>query len=222
MGSPSGPCSTVFRAWANAGKSDIYVAARPVAHSVKLSLHESGRWRMAFTKQFANSGSPVVDPPGDRRANEWTRPAEFEPGWTAAFLVIVPHSQLGPSPAGGIKGDIRWRAAAGRGMETRYWLLLATPVVDPPNEWPGKDSMQTDLVARFQLANGETLWIVCQDVPSPAGNERYYEEIKPVLIARGGIAPEVFQPPGIIRGYLFGTSERELRFYIDLYMPNAA
>jgi hypothetical protein len=219
VGVPAGPHSTVFRAWVPNGKSDLYLAARPIAHTLKVSLHESGRWRMAYTSEFASGDSPLLREPGDRQATVWDRPEEFEPGWTNAFAIIVPSSQLGPAPdSKPMAGAIQWHPDPGPDMETRFYVLFAAPGVTPPSEWPGKESMKTVLVARFDLANGETVWIIAQDLPSEPGNERYLEAMRPEIVRQAG--DRAVQPPeGVIRGYLFGNDARGLRFYVDLYIP---
>ncbi len=78
--------------------------------------------------------------------------------------------------------------------------------------------MCTPCPSVLQLANGETAWIVAQDLPSEPGNERYLEAMRPEIVRQAGDA--AVQPPdGVIRGYLFGNDARGLRFYVDLYIP---
>ncbi|CAN5608501.1 hypothetical protein BH20ACT21_BH20ACT21_12330 [soil metagenome] len=50
VGSESGGArSQLWRVWTGRSTSDVYVGARPVAGEVRATLHESGKWRFAFT-----------------------------------------------------------------------------------------------------------------------------------------------------------------------------
>jgi hypothetical protein len=57
---------------------------------LKATLHRSGRWRLAFTKEHVERGSPFVPVGGDRAFEKWLRPPELAPGLTVAFRVFVP------------------------------------------------------------------------------------------------------------------------------------
>jgi hypothetical protein len=57
-----------------------------MAGKLKLSMHESGEWISAFTKQ----SGVIIEQTGSRRHKTWTRPQEFTPGWTHGPAVIVP------------------------------------------------------------------------------------------------------------------------------------
>jgi hypothetical protein len=74
----------VWRLWVH--RSDVYLAARIMAGKLKLSLHESGEWISAFTKQ----SGVIIKETGSRRHKTWRRPPEFTPGWTHGPAVIVP------------------------------------------------------------------------------------------------------------------------------------
>lgn len=51
VGSPTCPQSPVYILFFNTTKADVYVSGRAIAHDVKASLHESGRWRIARVAQ---------------------------------------------------------------------------------------------------------------------------------------------------------------------------
>jgi hypothetical protein len=81
VGDPDGPRSTVWRVWANRRSSDVYVAARVLGGVAKVSLHQSGRWRFAFTTEFdikqavgKGGSSPHRDAaaPGEAREEPWS------------------------------------------------------------------------------------------------------------------------------------------------------
>jgi len=141
-----------------------------------------------------------------------------------AFLFIVPHSQVGPAPVETVREPVVvWHADPGEGIETRYYVLIAAAGVEPPNEWPGKESMNSQLVARFNLDNGEAAWIICQDVPSAPGNDVYLRNFKPHLAGDVGTEAQAaaMTPGTVLRGYLLGEAEHALRFWVDLNFAEA-
>ena len=64
-GQADGPQSAVWLAWTTQRTSDVYVACRHIAANLKVSLHQSGHWRLAYTPgyllQSGQSGDPSVD-----------------------------------------------------------------------------------------------------------------------------------------------------------------
>ncbi len=206
--------STIFRAWAR--HSDAYLSARPIAHTIKVSFHEHGGWRMALTREHVERGSPFLMPGADRASQVWKRPPEIEPGWTSALLIIVPATQLGRAPDRDIsRVPVVWHRDPGEGIETRYWVLFAAPSVRPEGGWPGRYSMGTEQVGRLDLANGETVWIVCHDAPSTL--ESFLTNQKPLMSADAPHARLAYGQPGtVLRGYMFGTLENGTRVWLDL------
>ena len=92
VGEPDGPRSAVWRLWIHnhPDKSDIFVSPRNVAGVIKASLHQSGRWRFAFTSEYAKREfDHLEDPLGNRLVHQWTRPDVISPGVTLAFRVIA-------------------------------------------------------------------------------------------------------------------------------------
>lgn len=83
--------SGVWRVWATRNKSDVYVAARVLAGTLKFSLHESGDWRhqwvsKARAKQFTNTEDRVLD--------QWPRPPARPGGWTSGLTIWVPGADI--------------------------------------------------------------------------------------------------------------------------------
>jgi hypothetical protein len=83
--------SGAWRLWANRNKSDVYVAARPIAGVQKLSLHESGDWRHQWVnperaEEFTGSR--------DRILAIWRRPEEGPGGWIRGVSIWVPQPDI--------------------------------------------------------------------------------------------------------------------------------
>ena len=73
-----------------AGKwRDVYVACRKLGNALKLSLHESGRWHVAFDSQ-AFSDVRGSNAPADRFAGKWEKPAPLIDGLTLACRIHIP------------------------------------------------------------------------------------------------------------------------------------
>ena len=86
-GSPSGPRSQTWRLFGNRNSDDIYLGPRWDGDAIKLSLHRSGKWRMAWTDQYAKR---VGLPDGsDRVLARWDPPTDIQPGWQHAVTILV-------------------------------------------------------------------------------------------------------------------------------------
>ncbi len=55
--------------------------------AIKLLLHRSGRWRMAWTEEYANAAG--IPESKDRVLAQWEPPDELRPGWRHAVTVLV-------------------------------------------------------------------------------------------------------------------------------------
>jgi hypothetical protein len=88
VGSPDEYRSAIWRLWVQG--NDVYLAARVLTGFIKISLHRSGIWRLAWTDQsgIRTQGS------SDRVEARWQRPQEFRQGWTQGPAVIVPNSGI--------------------------------------------------------------------------------------------------------------------------------
>jgi hypothetical protein len=207
--------STVFRVWVQ--RSDVYIAARSIAGTMKVSLHESGVWRMAFTTQHVEQGSTFVAPTADRLMERWQRPPEYEPGWTAAFEIIVPHSELGPAPQPARpEPRVFWHPDPGAGLETRYWILIAGAGVEEPVPLP-RGAVRQTVIGRLGLVNGETVYVGCLDVRPPPEWVDHLADLKARLGTPRAEAISGAIPPGdALRGYFFGDYPNGARVWIDL------
>jgi hypothetical protein len=72
VGSAEGPRSAVWYLWTGKGTSDVYIAARALIGNLKVSLHESGVWRIAFTEEHKEGQASTHDK--DRVIERWNRP----------------------------------------------------------------------------------------------------------------------------------------------------
>ena len=96
-GTLDGPRSQSWSLFGSTTDDDVYLGPRPQTGAIKLSLHRSGRWRMAWTEKFAKSRGWSDDV--DRVLTRWEPPDEVRPGWRhAVTMLVTPESVAYPPP----------------------------------------------------------------------------------------------------------------------------
>src|SRR5208337_4392186 len=158
--------SSSWKLWAQgAKKSDLYLSCRAWGGSFKVSFHESGAWHVAFTKEFIKKEHGYWAPSSARFKDRWTRPEDFTPGYAIAFRIVFPWG----SPSVSLEEpepDLIWVPAAPEGHAVEFVVLIGRSIVSfDEKEWPGKDTMATELLGSFVLANGEPIWVVHHIIP---------------------------------------------------------
>ena len=170
VGDPDDLRASTWRCWiAGRGKDDIYLAPRPIAGSFKVSLHESGDWRVAFTTEFKEKMKRQGRwAEGDHRSvARWRKPEQLAPGVVLAFRVIVPASAVSiPAEPRLLPGDLVWIRPPHENMAAEISLVL-TGKDTRVTGWPGKRGMNNDLVGSLNLPSGTTLWLVSRQVDIP-------------------------------------------------------
>jgi len=167
--SPEGSRSNTWRCWTQTGgsKHDFYVMSRAMKGALKTSMHQSGQWHVAFSKEFIDKTSSEIGWTQDnRKIDEWLRPAEIAPGIILAYRLLIPESALTIRVTSGDDKDVVWIPSPPKGMATEISFLLTSPKV-AISDWPGKRSMNTGLIGKLLLENDETLWIVHRVTPVP-------------------------------------------------------
>ena len=151
--------SDIWKCWTNVGtgKRDVYLTSRPLGSTtLKLSLHESGLWQVAFDfKRKDELFSPEAVPP-DRFLGRWQRDAGSDPVVRAAVL-LFPWSC--PYAAEATDDPIIWIRAAPENQMTEVSIVLINGQL-PPDDWPGKISMGMQLVGLLPLEGRRTVAIV--------------------------------------------------------------
>jgi hypothetical protein len=72
---------------------DLYFAGRGIMGDLKLSLHECGITRMAWTEAVAGSR---IAPDADRALSRWTAVESLPNGWALVLRLSIPDSALSP------------------------------------------------------------------------------------------------------------------------------
>ncbi|WP_019064596.1 hypothetical protein [Streptomyces prunicolor] len=154
-----GRSSASWTVFANGSSSDVYIAARPIAGKVKISLHESGSWRHAFINDAA--AAPFLQPGADRAFDKFAPAGEpIAPGWLLAYTIVLPESELQPYPAE--RKQITPLAVAGPASAVAVMILLGAASAAPVQWDPSLSE-----VGRFQLADGGQVLLLAQTIAVP-------------------------------------------------------
>ena len=165
--SSSGLRAATWKVWTSGpARNDVYLACRPLRGELKASLHESGQWHVAFSpgfydREFADEATR----PSSRFTDEWSRPPEIAPGVTLSCRVVVPWFSATIEVEKEASGIV-WVPSAPEGQAIQFAVLITSPSARVSN-WPGKNSMNSELVGTLSLGSGETVWVVYTTVPFP-------------------------------------------------------
>jgi hypothetical protein len=201
-----GPRSQLWRIWAGKGTSDVYVGARPIAGDVRVSLHESGKWRFAFTERHMRRPEPLIPTDINRAKHKWDRPPPFAPGLTRAFSIDIPASELRvPSRSDPLRKPALWLPPPPPDINVEIDLFLTRGL--PDDEWPGRRAMKTQLLYRQGLPSGEELVVVSHWTPMTeerrARLDRYKQAF--LLAQRDVLLERASDGRGDLKGVLFNV-----------------
>ena len=164
--------AATWKCWATRGRSknDVYLACRELRGALKISLHESGQWHVAFDGSFLDRHGVRSEWP-TRFMTTRERPAELAPGFTLACKIITPFATVTATTPPNASADIVWipPPTEGRAVET---AVIITGGVTPTEGWPGRRSMGTERVGHFQLDNADMVWVVSRVVSPPRFDAR--------------------------------------------------
>lgn len=192
VGEP-GRRSTIWRLWAGKNKSDIYVASRKTVGIFKVSLHESGDWRVQWVRRddsvrFTPYDEKQVD--DGRIIHKWARTPPSG-GWTDALSIWVPGTDVVLVPGDSEPyEDVQWMEAppAGWAVEFRIVLLqshrayrLGSALIQPESSLA--------LVNGFFLPDGEVMLVLARTAPM---TKAQMEGVQHIREGAGGRPPEDF------------------------------
>lgn len=199
----SGHRAATWKVWTPGGpKHEVYLACRALKGELKASLHQSGNWHVAFSKNFYEHGfANESSRPASRFTDMWPRPPEIAYGITLAFRVVVPWFSATVA-AHEEEEDVIWVSPAPEGQAIEFAVLITSPncVV---TGWPAKRSMNSELVGSFTLPSGETVWVVYTTRPFQIpqqirGTARFFKGVSPSALGSGGLRAIFFgdEPDG--------------------------
>jgi len=184
---------------------------RSLGGIIKASVHRDGSCHYSFTTEYARKRGW---PKQARHREHWQRPTDnLGPGTTMLFRVIVPSSELrllARRPSG--KKPITWLQAPPAGQFAEVSLVITGAEATAPN-WPGKNSMRTELVKQLPLASGETLWILSRQQQMAEADLLNLESFREKLRTR--VPTDRVHLAGL-RGLLYDAEVDGSRKFIDV------
>ncbi|AII60150.1 hypothetical protein X793_00375 [Dehalococcoides mccartyi CG4] len=205
----NGRRACTWKCWTHigSGKSDVYIICRSLDSSVKVSLHDSGNWRVAFSQEFYHEQSDIfAENPKGRCLSVW-EPIEISPGVILAFHIVTPYSSI-TNPIGKNDNNVIWALQKPKYTASEIFIVLTSSdaVV---SSWPGKNSMGTSLLGSFQLENKSKMWIVekpviCPNFKIPQGRLTYFKNMHKENISGDNI-----------RAFIIGKEKDGSRYIVD-------
>jgi hypothetical protein len=175
VGRPDGARSSVWRVWMNNRRDDVYISARALASELKASLHRD-YWYFGFPDQHVRRETSFVPLGSDRKKYVWDRPEEFGAGWTRAFEIIVPGTEIVEAPLPYTGSEAVWLPAPSPDEAANFTVLLSKP--DAPRGrrgYPNAEGFEdsTEFITRLEMKTGERLWVLAH--VEPMTNDRAEE-----------------------------------------------
>jgi hypothetical protein len=182
VGSATGPRSRSWRLWVRKGKSDVYISSRSIGGSVKVSLHEPGPSRFAFTKEWVQQKSFQAPEGRDPRlAKAWERPRPRPPFHAARpFSIIVPHDEVLDR---GVpeEGNVFWVPPPPEDTCVHFDIVyIAAGAVVTGH--PTARSMGTGLVGEVLLENGKRVFVTWRVQPMEEATRRHIMRLRSARI----------------------------------------
>ena len=155
---------TIWRLWGVPNANDVYLASRQSAGVFKVSLHESGDWRLQWVRRDSSAffhGEPKG--PSGRILDQWVRTSS-RGGWTDALSIWTPGDELVDNPHDSERwDDVQWLEAppSGRVVELRL-VLLQPKVTYSLSGLLADDDDAMALVNGFVLPNDEVVVVLAR------------------------------------------------------------
>jgi hypothetical protein len=173
VGSPDRPYVPVWRIWPQ--RSDVYLSARDIAGTFKISLHESGEWVAQFTNQSGIKIGGV-----SRRHTTWHRPAPFADGWVQGPSIVIPAvewaGELGLPQNVKESDNVQWFPAPKAGEKLCFITLFAS---NGHADIAGV-SIEGDMYITepLRLENGEFVWLQARNVHLGPGEPEHLDAVE--------------------------------------------
>jgi len=207
---PDGRRSMAWTVGTTRRTRDVYVTARPLGSTWKMSLHQSGRWNSGLTAERAVAMAPPIP---DRHWDRWQRPAEFAPGIRRSVEFVFPDVELRRWPAG-LTDDkpVTLIPAPGDGYAACVDLIFLAP--GPPLRLDIDDAFN---VAAIDLHDLTKLSVVARRIPWVPEDVEWLLVAKRAMLA--SLNPAVIRAARAPRAILIGKHTDDLRFVVD-YAPD--
>ncbi|MGA2490691.1 MAG: hypothetical protein ABSF99_10995 [Anaerolineales bacterium] len=155
-----------WKLWTPSITSDVYLACRELGGTLKVSLHQSGNWQVAYSQTtFETDVQGIVPSQKDRFMDKWSRPKPIATGVTLAYRIVTPYSAVTSRIINPGK-NISWIPNCPPPRATEIDIILISPMT-PLTGWPGKNKTGTQLIGSYDLLSGESVWAVYWVIDMP-------------------------------------------------------
>lgn len=213
--SPDGTSrSGVWRCFRNRGQSDVYFGVIPALSVLKLSLHESGRWHVAFDRAYHERKTEEGFYVGrDRWLDRWERPKLGGPDPLVVFRVIIPAAGVNIPMDDRFQGkEVQWIKSPGVPLGVEVDLVL-TPSGHDLEGWPGLEPVDAGVVASDSLPSGDRLWVVHRVGRPPSMAFPPAAKMHPLRDPQPDLRKEAKE--GGLRALVAGIAEDGTRFFVE-------
>jgi hypothetical protein len=154
VGSPDNLRSSIWRLWVQG--DEVYFGARAMLPTLKVSLHKTGQWHIAWDKKQKNEKTRII--------HRWRRPPPFLNGLVDGIGVLIdPYFPKEPFRNKAIiDPDIKWLPLAPYGKFLALKVLIATKQADLDS---GRFPPHERILGRLMKANGEQAVLMAGDHP---------------------------------------------------------
>jgi hypothetical protein len=157
VGTEHGLRSATWKLKGSPKTRDLYFGSRLNMNELKLSLHQSGDWRLAYTREsWEKSGGK-----GSRLLAQFAPPSCMIGNWRRAVSIIVPTTNLRPSelrePERRSK-DISWWSPAPDGSAIWFEIMISDEAPDSTVAFGG-----IGIVGRLDLPDGSGVLVVADE-----------------------------------------------------------
>lgn len=219
--------SSVWRLWSPGhAKSDIYLASRKSAGEMKISFHESGDWRFAFTSQTDPAEADVKYSRMDgqylqaRVVDRWRRPTS-EVGLIQLIDILIPEADVVPVPndSEGADGTI-WLAQPPHETAVEVRVVLLEDSADYYTLLPREDDdLAVALVGGFRLPADETALVLAYTYPTDADFSVYLNDLRRRGLELAHQEGFDLSPSTGPRTAIHGKGANGVRCVLDLALP---
>jgi hypothetical protein len=190
---------------------DVYIMSRSVGVQFKVSLHESGSWRLSVEPIDPRTGEPGEPVGGET----WERPPPYAPGLTRVFSVVIPEGAICTPIGPDMDARVRLLEVPPGTRGVEFAVIYASPEVRSTG-WPGANALRTTLVGTFTLPkSGEQVYVVARAMETLPGIEP--QTATPRLLP--GFEREDVERAGregTLRGILLLSEADGTRWFMDM------
>ncbi len=169
-----------WKIWSPPKKDDIYLAGRELKGAVKISLHETGTWHLAYDAEFYDQKVPDnANTDKGRFIHTWHPPVDVEAGTLLALRIVTPWTAVGSEFQFSPKLCYIDPPCKDEAIEIGVFITNQD-ITD--SAWPGRDSLKSKMISSYILPSGSTVFaaywaIECPDFSHMPTEFRYFEGV---------------------------------------------